>query len=102
MNLKKLKFEILYHNVRGLKGKLAVTNSVLATLPTTLIALTETRLDESVYDGALFPPEYSVIRKDRLTRGEGGVLLAIRAPYVVRRLDVDVGCEDELVSSNIQ
>lgn len=51
--LKKQKFEILYQNVRGLQGKLATTKEVLATLLTTLTALTETRLDESVHGGEL-------------------------------------------------
>lgn len=99
--LKKLKFDLIYQNVRGLKGKLVKTKNVLATLPTTLIALTETRLDESVHDGELFPSDYSVLRKDRVCGRGGGVLLAARAPYVVHRLDSAVKSSDELVLAHV-
>lgn len=42
-----------------------------------VVAITETWLTPDVYDSEIAPPSYSVIRKDRLTRG-GGVALLIK------------------------
>lgn len=42
------------------------------------VALTETWLTSDVQDSEITPPNYVVVRKDRSTRGGGGVVLLIR------------------------
>nr|CAH7720100.1 unnamed protein product [Callosobruchus chinensis] len=81
-----------YQNVRGLRTK---TNTLLnATYSSTydLIALSETWLDDSIYDAELINSDYNIFRCDRdfeltnTSRG-GGVLLAIRKAYKVKQID---------------
>ena len=42
-----------------------------------IIAVTETWLTDKILDNEILPSDYSIIRKDRHTRG-GGVMLAIK------------------------
>ena len=66
-------------------------------LKKTLIS-TETHLNSSINSSELFPPDFSVYRKDR-TPGpsgisKGGVLVAIKNDLVgTHRTDLDTGCE---------
>lgn len=74
--------EVFYQNVRGLRTK---TNNFFVSVLETLypvIVLTETWLNESIYNGELFDDNYVVYRRDRnslacgKSRG-GGVLIAV-------------------------
>lgn len=50
-----------------------------------LIAITETWLNEDITNDEVFPSSYSVIRKDRATRG-GGVALLIKGSIKYEQL----------------
>lgn len=78
---------ILYQNVRGLRSKLSLFKKSLLNTNAHLIAVTETFLVSSVYDGELFPRGYTVYRQDRANdAGAGGVLLAVRDTFSSRRI----------------
>lgn len=79
------KVHLFYQNVRGLRSKTSVFINNVVKNKFDIIALTETFLTSSVCNGELFPPEYTVVRKDRAGDiGWGGVLLAVRDCYSVR------------------
>nr|CAH7725745.1 unnamed protein product [Callosobruchus chinensis] len=76
-----------YQNVRGLRTK---TNTLLnATYSSTydLIALSETWLDDSIYDAELINSECDRDFELTNTSRGGGVLLAIRKVYKVKQID---------------
>lgn len=64
--------------------------------------MTETRLDDSVYDAEIFPANYAVLRQDRPGGRGGGVLLAVRQPYSVQRVVCDCSPEDEIVAGLVR
>ena len=73
---------IFYQNVRGLNRKTHKFFTNCCDMSFKLIALTETWLNDSVFNSELFPDCYNVIRRDRnfATTGRsrgGGVLVAI-------------------------
>lgn len=70
--------EICYQNCRGLNTKTHTFMKNLTSNCHSVIAITESWLTDSVSSGELFPPNYSVYRKDRNTGARGGgVLLAV-------------------------
>lgn len=70
---------IYYQNVRGLKSKVNNFYSNVLTVYFDIVSLTETWLDESVYNSELFTDEWSVFRQDGRDRVRGrGVLVAVR------------------------
>ncbi|CAB3229179.1 unnamed protein product [Arctia plantaginis] len=93
--------KIYYQNVRGLKSRTDEIKAALSELPGHTLALTETNLDDSVYDSELFTPDYSVLRCDRQGGRGGGVLLAVRQPYQLRKVSLECSPEDELVAGQI-
>ena len=62
-------------NARSLKNKVSELQAVVQSMNLSVIAVTETWLDSTILDSALFET-HSVFRRDRNRRG-GGVLLAI-------------------------
>lgn len=66
-----------YNSIRGKKLEL---QSFLETSGFDVVAIQETKIDSSVSNAELFPPElgYSIFRKDRVMGG-GGVLLAVKS-----------------------
>lgn len=74
---------IFYQNVNRIRSKtvdifLNVLNSSYD-----IICLTETNLNDSIYDGELFDTRYNVVRRDRHESSSrksegGGVLIAIK------------------------
>lgn len=91
------KVNLFYQNVRGLKGKLGLIKNTLTTFHADIIAVTESRLDDTIHDSELFPPDYVVLRADRRGRGGGGVLLAARSPFNLQLLDCGALPNDEIV-----
>lgn len=75
---------ILYQNVRGIKTKLSTWRNNLSLLDHHIVAATETFLDSSVGDMEVSSNDWSVLRRDRGTPC-GGVLIAARAPILLRR-----------------
>lgn len=74
--------KILYQNVRGLKSKTDDFYRNVCCSQFDVIILTETWLNNGIYDKELFDPRYKVYRRDRdlITSGKsdgGGVLIAV-------------------------
>ena len=67
---------VSYSNCRSLAPKIDYLRTVAVSITTSIIALCETWLDESVPDSALFIPNFHMIRRDRNRHG-GGLLLYI-------------------------
>lgn len=67
-------------NINGIRGKKLALQSYLEVENPNIVALQETKIDESVLDTEMFPPElgYAVFRKDRVIGG-GSVILAIKS-----------------------
>ncbi|KAM7283645.1 hypothetical protein ISCGN_000752 [Ixodes scapularis] len=67
-----------YNNCRSVKNKIVDLQALACSLPAcSVILLSETWLDDSVADSELLPLDtYSVLRRDRGSRG-GGVLMAV-------------------------
>lgn len=90
---------LYYQNVRGLNSKLDEFHNFVCSSPSYhLFALTETWLGGAVLDSELFPPDFTVLRRDRCSRSTGkrrggGVLLAIRSGIRVQTLDLESACD---------
>lgn len=90
---------IIYQNVRGLKTKLESWRNNTTLLQVDLIAVTETNLDSTIDDQEVLPYGWSMLRRDRGTRG-GGVLLAARPGITLRRRsDMETACGEDLWAS---
>ncbi len=72
---------IYYANARSLKNKLPELEILLRTREYDIIAFCETWLDNTVPSALLSFGYYAVIRKDRLERRGGGVLLLVRREF---------------------
>ena len=80
-------------NVNSIRGKTLELQSHLEIHAPEIVALQDTKIDPTIMDSELFPPElgYSVFKKDRCTGG-GGVLLAIKSslnPSTCNNIDTD-------------
>lgn len=64
-------------NARSMVNKLDAIESLLVGLEPDFLAITETWLNTDVKDDDVTPPNYTIIRKDRATRG-GGVAIMIK------------------------
>ncbi|CAH2097117.1 unnamed protein product [Euphydryas editha] len=91
---------VFYQNVRGLKTKLKTWRNGISLLDHSLLAVTETFLDDSVRDGELSKGDWSILRRDRKTPC-GGVLLAARTPIITlqRRQDLETDNGEDLCAS---
>ena len=69
-----------------------------------IIIGTEIHLDSSINSSELFPPNYSVIRKDRdFDNSKGGVLIALKSDLIgTHRTDLNSNCEIIWVTIKIQ
>ncbi|XP_047984428.1 uncharacterized protein LOC125224952 [Leguminivora glycinivorella] len=63
-------------------------NNLMSSDEINLVAVTESNLDESVYDAEVCGAgsDWNMLRRDRIGRGGGGVLLISRAPLCLERL----------------
>eukprot|EP00057_Strongylocentrotus_purpuratus_P027291 XP_011681765.1 PREDICTED: uncharacterized protein LOC589552 [Strongylocentrotus purpuratus] len=73
-----------FQSIRNKKEELAVL--IESTKPSIIIG-TETWLNSSIFTSEIFPPSYSVVRKDRVG-GHGGVLLAVRSDLTYNTLQI--------------
>lgn len=67
---------IISVNVNGLRGKTLQIHELISTHEPDIILCQETKLDASVNSSEIFPPDFTVMRKDRTCHG-GGVCIAI-------------------------
>ena len=65
-------------NARSIVNKLSGFLSFVYSSSIAVFALTETWLSDSFCDGEILPSDFTVYRRDRLSRG-GGVLLAVHS-----------------------
>ena len=70
-------FTIININFQSIRNKKAEVGNIIESYNPSIIIGTETWLNPSIHSSEIFPPNYSVYRKDRAD-GFGGVLLAIR------------------------
>ena len=78
-----LKF--LYQNIRSLRGKMDELNILVSHCANLhILAFTETWLDNSISNGEVSLPGYSIFRSDRTNRRGGGIA-------VIRRADLEKG-----------
>ncbi len=77
-------------NIRSLLPKLdEVRSSLLGKAPPSIVAFTESWLDDTVSDGEICIPGYKVYRKDRNRNGGGVVVYVNQNLRVTRRKDLD-------------
>ena len=91
---KPTKASIPIANFPSFKGKSSQLEALLESYgPLDIICGSESHLDPNIGSSEIFPPHYTVIRKDRNTHG-GGVLIALKSDLnVVHRTDLDTDCE---------
>lgn len=96
----KFGLKIFYQNVRGLKTK--TENIMINALrhDYSIIILTETWLNDTVFDHEILDNRYTIFRRDRASTGSskvegGGVLIAIMKNFLpLRNLQWETECED--------
>ena len=105
--VKRQSLKTMVVNFGSIRGKVADLAVTLENYHPDIIIGTETHLNSSINSSELFPPDFSVYRKDR-TPGpsgisKGGVLVAIRNDLVgTHRIDLDTDCEIVWVTVKIQ
>ena len=78
---------ILHLNIRSLLSKIDELRYIAIKSKATIICITETWLDETVWDTEISIPEYNILRKDR-NRDGGGVCMYIRSD-IAHRVRID-------------
>ena len=81
-------------NANSLKGKKLEIAGLLETTKPHILIVTETKLHSRIHSTELLPENYSVIRRDRNSKG-GGVLIAISNE--LDGYELDIACETESV-----
>ena len=71
-------FKIAALNVNSLSAHIDEIRILLAENLLDILAINETKLDESNQDNEVYVPEYEIVRRDRLRDGGGGVCFYIR------------------------
>lgn len=80
-------------NCRSVLNKATELEGMLLSHDPDIVILTETWLNESVYDSEFVPPGYSVYRKDRESRGGGVCVLFKNSLKILSMPDVsDIEC----------
>ena len=69
-------------NARSLKNKLSLFQSFALSTNHYVICVTETWLNNHIYNQEILPPNYNIFRRDRESRG-GGVLIAVKNNILV-------------------
>ncbi len=82
-------------NCCSVKGKIPEFHSVVDYISPDAILGTESWLDPGINNAEIFPPDYTVYRKDRSsTQVGGGVFVAIKNTYIATECkDLDAECE---------
>ena len=96
-------FRLASLNVNSLLAHIDELRVLLADLPIDVLAINETKLDNSVNDNEVYIPGYEIIRSDRNSKGRsgGGVCLYVRSAmsYSIRS---DLSTELEIVTIEIR
>ena len=89
VNQRGLKF--LHQNIRSLRGKMDELNILVSHCPNLhILAFTETWLDNSISDGEVSLPGYSIFRSDRTNGRGGGIAVYVKETLsVIRRADLE-------------
>lgn len=91
---------VYYQNVNGIRSKLTQFYMNVLNSNFDIVCLTETNLNNSVFDGEIIDDRYNVYRRDRAETHSkkqegGGVLIAIHKRFkVIRQTHWDSGFED--------
>ena len=81
-------------NARSLRNKLLDFQSVVYAGKFDIVTVSETWLDDTVFDHEILPTGYTIFRKDRVDRRGGGVLMAFKSDITAwRRNDLESDCE---------
>lgn len=70
-------FKIAALNVNSLSAHIDEIRILLAENPLDILAINETKLNESNQDNEVYVPGYEIVRRDRLSDGGGGVCFYI-------------------------
>lgn len=99
---------IYYQNVRGIRSKTQEVKLNILSNNFDIIILTETWLNDGVYDGEFMDSRYSIYRRDReqrdpnKTKNGGGVMIAVKNNLKSnRKLEWESSCEDLWVEVDI-
>ena len=81
-------------NARSLRNKLLDFQSVVYAGKFDIVTVSETLLDDTVFDHEILPTGYTIFRKDRVDRRGGGVLMAFKSDITAwRRNDFESDCD---------
>ncbi|CAC5405350.1 unnamed protein product [Mytilus coruscus] len=86
--------KIVVVNFQSIKNKKEELLNMIDTSNPEIILRTETWLRPDILSSEIFPPQYSVYRKDR-TDGYGGVLIAVRDIIISEELHVPIQWDTE-------
>ena len=73
--------KILHLNVNGLRNKLHEVTAILCKHSPDILAITESRLDQSIPDGQIVLDGYNFLRSDRLTSNGGGLVIYFKLEF---------------------
>lgn len=95
--------KIYYQNVRGLRSKCREVKINILNNDHDIYILTESWLNDSVFDGEIFDSRYTVYRRDRNAMNGGGVLIAVSNDIISHRMTMwESSCEDLWVTVDIK
>ncbi|KAK8748334.1 hypothetical protein OTU49_016085 [Cherax quadricarinatus] len=96
------KLKVWYTNADGITNKHEEWNERISEKSPDIIAVTETKLDETITD-TIFPTGYQILRKDRRSRGGGGVALLINHRWGFEEMEgMDMIGERDYIVGTIQ
>ena len=90
----KVPLRILNVNFQSIKLKQCRLSNILESVKPDILIGTETWLDPNIKDSEIFPSGYRLHRKDKVTSGGGGVLIAVKNEYNSEDVpELDANCE---------
>ncbi|KAK8747749.1 hypothetical protein OTU49_016574 [Cherax quadricarinatus] len=96
------KLKVWYTNADGLTNKHEEWQERINEKSPDIIAVTETKLTETITD-AIFPPGYQIMRKDRRGRGGGGVALLVKNRWKFEKMEgIDETGERDYIAGTLQ
>ncbi|XP_072043012.1 uncharacterized protein [Amphiura filiformis] len=101
---KRTSLKILVVNFQGIRNKTADLSVCIDEKDPDIIIGSETHLNDLINSSELFPPNFTVFRKDRdFGPAKGGVLIATKNDLIAtHRVDLDSNCEAVWVSIELQ
>ena len=95
------RMKIVVVNFQSAKNKKEEIGNMIDSCNPDVIIGTETWLNENIHSTELFPPSYTVIRKDR-SDGYGGVLIALKQEFTFEHLTSKRDCESVFIKLPLQ